>query len=143
MITWLYRYRENELSNGQTLTGEKPIRRLVRFCNEIASWLSNVIPSGGTTGQVLVKRSDENFAFEWGDGLPGDGEPGQVLTLNDELEAEWGDSPAFVVNPFLELEESRLVLYGTLATVDRETNAITETGEKIELASVPVKELEL
>jgi len=143
MITWRYRYRENELSNGQTLTGERPIRRLVRFCNEIANWLSNVIPSGGETGQVLVKKSDSDFDLEWGDGLPDDGDPGQVLTLNDELEAEWSDSPIFVVNPFLELEASRLVLYGTLATVDSETNAITETGQKIELASVPVKELEL
>jgi hypothetical protein len=63
----------------------------VRFCNELANWLSTVIPSGGETGQVLVKKSDSDFDLEWGDGLPDDGEPGQVLTLNDELEAEWAE----------------------------------------------------
>jgi len=50
-----------------------------------------MIPSGGTTGQVLVKSSNSSYATEWatGDFLPSQtGEDGKYLTT-DGSTASW------------------------------------------------------
>jgi hypothetical protein len=50
-----------------------------------------MIPSGGTTGQVLVKSSNSSYATEWTDGNflpPQSGEDGKYLTT-DGSTASW------------------------------------------------------
>lgn len=50
-----------------------------------------MIPSGGTTGQVLVKSSNSSYATEWTDGNflpPQSGEEGKYLTT-DGSTASW------------------------------------------------------
>ncbi len=56
------------------------------------------VASGGTTGQVLVKKSDEDHDTEWQDAptsLPAGGATGQVLAKTSEADgdAEWVDVP--------------------------------------------------
>ena len=49
------------------------------------------LPSGGTTGQVLVKRTNDNYDVEWAtfDGLPSQsGNDGKYLTTNGSA-ASW------------------------------------------------------
>lgn len=52
------------------------------------------IPSGGSTGQVLMKASDEDYALKWGTvaGIPSGGTTGQVLrkSSNNNYAVEWG-----------------------------------------------------
>lgn len=57
------------------------------------------VASGGTTGQVLVKKSGEDYDTEWQDAptsLPAGGAVGQVLAKASEVDgdAEWVDAPA-------------------------------------------------
>ena len=53
------------------------------------------VPAGGTTGQFLVKSSDDDFDTKW---VAGNGQLGQVLTLLPKLGGGtiigWGDAPA-------------------------------------------------
>lgn len=52
------------------------------------------IPSGGSTGQVLMKESGEDYALKWGTvaGIPSGGTTGQVLrkSSNNDYAVEWG-----------------------------------------------------
>lgn len=52
------------------------------------------IPSGGSTGQVLIKASGEDYALKWGTvaGIPSGGTTGQVLrkSSNNNYAVEWG-----------------------------------------------------
>lgn len=52
------------------------------------------IPSGGSTGQVLMKASGEDYALKWGTvaGIPSGGTTGQVLrkSSNNDYAVEWG-----------------------------------------------------
>lgn len=52
------------------------------------------IPSGGSTGQVLMKASGEDYALKWGTvaGIPTGGTTGQVLrkSSNTNYAVEWG-----------------------------------------------------
>lgn len=52
------------------------------------------IPSGGSTGQVLMKASGEDYALKWGTvaGIPSGGTTGQVLrkSSNNNYAVEWG-----------------------------------------------------
>lgn len=62
-----------------------------------------VLPDGGTSGQVLAKKSDESFDAEWVDAvagsLPKGGYPGYILQKKSvsDFDAEWvsigGNSP--------------------------------------------------
>ena len=58
------------------------------------------VPEGGTTGQVLKKKSGIDYDTEWADeeggtghGIPSGGTQGQVLrkTSNDDYDADWSD----------------------------------------------------
>ena len=59
------------------------------------------VPTGGTTGQVLKKKSGTNYDTEWADeegggtghGIPSGGTQGQMLvkSSDEDYEAEWAD----------------------------------------------------
>lgn len=56
------------------------------------------VPTGGTSGQVLTKKSNDDFDAEWGtpgSSLPSGGTPSQVLTKKSLTagDAEWRDVP--------------------------------------------------
>lgn len=56
------------------------------------------VPAGGTSGQVLTKKSGTNYDAEWktpGSSLPSGGSPAQVLTKKSTAagDAEWRDVP--------------------------------------------------
>ncbi len=56
----------------------------------------NVIPAGGTTGQMLAKLTDADYDTTWTDaplGIPGGGDAGQVLAKHSSSDgdAEWVD----------------------------------------------------
>lgn len=56
------------------------------------------VPTGGTSGQVLTKKSSDDFDAEWetpGSSLPSGGTPSQVLTKKSFTagDAEWRDAP--------------------------------------------------
>ena len=56
------------------------------------------VPTGGTSGQVLTKKSGTNYDAEWktpGSSLPSGGTPSQVLTKKSLAagDAEWRDAP--------------------------------------------------
>lgn len=59
------------------------------------------VPTGGTTGQVLKKSSDTNYAMSWGDaaaaanGLPEGGTENQLLAKNSatNYDGKWVDAP--------------------------------------------------
>lgn len=56
------------------------------------------VPAGGTSGQVLTKKSGTDFDTEWGtpgSSLPSGGTPSQVLTKKSFTagDAEWRDAP--------------------------------------------------
>ena len=58
--------------------------------------LGNSLPNGGTTGQVLKKSSDNDYALTWGSItglLPTGGTSGQILKKsgNADYAVEWGD----------------------------------------------------
>ena len=64
-----------------------------------------ILPSGGTTGQALVKTSGSNYAVEWGtiDSLPSQsGNTGKYLTTNGSS-ATWATvvTPADAISQFL------------------------------------------
>ena len=66
---------------------------------------TRIIPSGGTTGQALVKTSNSNYEVEWGtiDSLPSQsGNSGKYLTT-DGSTATWSDvvTPADSISQFL------------------------------------------
>jgi len=57
------------------------------------------VPDGGTTGQVLKKKSDADYDTEWvneGSGLPEGGAEGQILAKksNSDYDTEWVDPEA-------------------------------------------------
>ena len=66
-----------------------------------AEAVSDKYPAGGTTGQVLAKKSSEDFDTEWvapeAGTLPAGGTSGQVLTKKSSVQgdAEWKDLPTF------------------------------------------------
>ena len=54
------------------------------------------VPSGGTTGQVLAKSSDSNYATQWVNGsLPSGGDENQALVKNSDsnFDFKWADIP--------------------------------------------------
>lgn len=57
------------------------------------------IAIGGTTGQILQKKSDTDYDTEWvdnkGGGLPEGGTQGSILTLNSNLEPIWTPTNAY------------------------------------------------
>ena len=58
------------------------------------------IAIGGTTGQILQKKSDTDYDTEWvdnkgGGGLPDGGTQGSILTLNSNLEPIWTPTNAY------------------------------------------------
>jgi len=55
--------------------------------------IEDELPIEGTTGQVLIKRSDLSFDVEWGNELPIEGTTGQALIKqsNDDFDVEWGN----------------------------------------------------
>ena len=60
--------------------------------------LGIVVPTGGTTGQALVKDSNQDYDYSWqdvssGTGVPNGGTTGQVLTKvsNADGDADWED----------------------------------------------------
>jgi len=64
-----------------------------------------ILPSGGSTGQALVKSSGSNYAVEWGtiDSLPSQsGNSGKYLTT-DGSSATWSEvtTPADAISQFL------------------------------------------
>lgn len=66
---------------------------------------TRIIPSGGSTGQALVKTSSTNYEVEWGtiDSLPSQsGNSGKYLTT-DGSTATWSDvvTPADSISQFL------------------------------------------
>lgn len=66
---------------------------------------NRIIPSGGTTGQVLRKTSNTNYAVEWAEpvtGIPSQsGNAGKYLTT-DGSNASWGTvTQAEQTSPFL------------------------------------------
>ena len=58
------------------------------------------VPSGGTTGQVLVKSNNTDYATEWDDisGIPSGGTVGQVLTKTSATDyaASWENIPIII-----------------------------------------------
>ncbi len=57
------------------------------------------VPSGGSAGKVLTKRSSTNYDTEWADapsGLPSGGSSGQVLKKNSNTnyDVSWGNAPS-------------------------------------------------
>ena len=65
--------------------------------NEVQENVENVLPSGGTPGQLLTKTETGE---EWADapsGLPEGGTEGQIL-YRGANGAEWGDKPVMYVN---------------------------------------------
>lgn len=59
------------------------------------------VPAGGTSGQVLTKKSGTNYDAEWetpGSSLPSGGTPSQVLTKKSLTagDAEWRDAPVML-----------------------------------------------
>lgn len=94
-INWKNKYREVDIPSQGIMTKERPIRRIVRFLNEIADWLSQYsdsaqLPEGGTAGQVLTKIDEIDGNAEWQDKFPV-GEDGQVLQLGADGSAKWED----------------------------------------------------
>lgn len=85
-INWKNKYREVDIPSQGIMTKERPIRRIVRFLNEIADWLSQYsdsaqLPEGGTAGQVLTKIDETDGNAEWQDKFPA-GDVGQVLEID-------------------------------------------------------------
>nr|DAH55505.1 MAG TPA: hypothetical protein [Bacteriophage sp.] len=74
----------------------KEIDDLLDKANDMDS--SAQVPAGGTSGQVLTKKSGTNYDAEWktpGSSLPSGGTPSQVLTKKSLAagDAEWRDAP--------------------------------------------------
>lgn len=54
-------------------------------------WENIDIPSGGTAGQVLKKRSNTNYDYEWGNAdIPSGGLTGQVLVKLSNADYDYG-----------------------------------------------------
>ena len=90
-----------EQSYNLKYTG-KEIDDLLDKANDMDS--SAQVPTGGTSGQVLTKKSDTDFDASWKDApiaLPDGGDSGQVLTKNSSTngDASW-QTPATPSNPF-------------------------------------------
>ena len=67
----------------------KEIDALLDKANDMDS--SAQVPSGGTSGQVLTKKSGTNYDAEWetpGSSLPSGGTSGQVLTKNSSTDGD-------------------------------------------------------
>lgn len=77
----------------------KEIDNLLDKANDMDS--SAQVPAGGTSGQVLTKKSGTNYDAEWetpGSSLPSGGTPSQVLTKKSLTagDAEWRDAPVML-----------------------------------------------
>lgn len=77
----------------------KEIDDLLDKVNDMDS--SAQVPAGGTSGQVLTKKSGTNYDAEWetpGSSLPSGGTPSQVLTKKSLTagDAEWRDAPVML-----------------------------------------------
>lgn len=77
----------------------KEIDDLLDKANDMDS--SAQVPAGGTSGQVLTKKSGTNYDAEWktpGSSLPSGGTPSQVLTKKSIAagDAEWRDAPVML-----------------------------------------------
>lgn len=77
----------------------KEIDDLLDKANDMDS--SAQVPAGGTSGQVLTKKSGTNYDAEWktpGSSLPSGGTPSQVLTKKSLTagDAEWRDAPVML-----------------------------------------------
>lgn len=77
----------------------KEIDDLLDKVNDMDS--SAQVPAGGTSGQVLTKKSGTNYDAEWetpGSSLPSGGTPSQVLTKKSLAagDAEWRDAPVML-----------------------------------------------
>ena len=84
-----------EQSYNLKYTG-KEIDDLLDKANDMNS--SAQVPTGGTSGQVLTKKSGTDYDAEWktpGSSLPSGGTPSQVLTKKSTAagDAEWRDAP--------------------------------------------------
>lgn len=85
----------DEQSYNLKYTG-KEIDDLLDKANDMNS--SAQVPTGGTSGQVLTKKSGTDYDAEWktpGSSLPSGGTPSQVLTKKSTAsgDAEWRDVP--------------------------------------------------
>lgn len=85
----------SEQSYNLKYTG-KEIDDLLDKTNDMNS--SAQVPTGGTSGQVLTKKSGTDYDAEWktpGSSLPSGGTPSQVLTKKSTAagDAEWRDAP--------------------------------------------------
>lgn len=69
---------------------------LLQILNYIATLIVG-IPAGGDTGQVLTKRTDNDYDAEWENsvGMPAGGDTGQVLEKlsGTDFDADWVDLP--------------------------------------------------
>lgn len=76
------------------------------FEGSITEWLASLkgekgygIPPGGTAGQILKKKSGDDYDFEWGGtidpkaAVPAGGGAGKILkkSSSDDYDTEWGD----------------------------------------------------
>ena len=76
------------------------------FSGTLTEWLASLkgdkgegIPKGGTTGQILKKKSDTDYDFEWGGtidpdaAVPAGGTTGQILkkASDTDYDYEWGN----------------------------------------------------
>ena len=71
------------------------------------------VPSGGTTGQVLKKKSNTDYDTEWGsdESVPSGGTTGQVLKKksNTDYDTEWANDSAGMENPMTSIGD---MIYG-------------------------------
>lgn len=91
----------------------------------------SIIPTGGTTGQVLAKASGTNYAFEWADPITGGGEGG-VTSVNG---SGGTTGLAFTGGPIT--GSGTLTLTGTLAIANGGTGATTAAAARTALGGVP------
>lgn len=87
----------------------------------------SALPTGGTTGQALVKSSGTDYAVQWstitgGSGVPVGGTTGQVLTKNSGT-----DGDATWATPAVDVEAVRDTLGATLGVAD--PTRLTVTGD--------------
>ena len=76
------------------------------FKGSVTEWLASLkgekgygIPPGGTAGQILKKKSGDDYDFEWGGtidpkaAVPAGGGAGKILkkSSSDDYDTEWGD----------------------------------------------------
>lgn len=102
--------------------------------------ISIVVPSGGTTGQVLAKASNADYDYVWsnssGSGVPIGGDAGQVLTKNSSVDgdADWQDPQGGSGSnvPFsVETQVPSTTQSVFIVSTDPETMMVFQDGEHI------------